>query len=264
MVSAVEESSTGSSGGHTQRGCSFRRASQGSSTHCRPLQTHHRERCVSLREREREIDLVDLSGGETATLHVLGLLRECLANLHTQVLNHTLYPTVSSISISLSYTHTHTQHIKVLCEAILKTMTLGNTVNTITIYLDPPCIPPSLPLSLCQVVRTTCLHTLYGAMSSLAGPQGLTASLTAKITTVSPPLCLCVTMCVCVQALYDHQPRLDDSQLLQAWLTVVQAANTRLARSLSLYLSISFHFLPPADWRSSPASLIWLGSSLPQ
>jgi ribosomal RNA-processing protein 12 len=105
-------------------------------------------------------------GGETATLHVLGMLRECLDN----------FPTL---------------HVKSLCEAVLKTMTLASTM-----------------------VRTTCLRTLHGALTSQAGPQGLTSSLTARI----------------ISALYDHQPGLEDWQLLQAWLTVMMAAHTRLAR----------------------------------
>jgi ribosomal RNA-processing protein 12 len=104
-------------------------------------------------------------GPETARLHVLGLLRESLANFPTQ-------------------------HVKTLCEAILRAMELGSSL-----------------------VRTSCLHALHGAMASVAGPQGLTLPLTARI----------------IAALYDREPGLEDWQLLRAWLAVLQAAHARLA-----------------------------------
>jgi len=110
--------------------------------------------------------VIDKGGAETSTLHVLVLMRECLANFTSQ-------------------------QIKMLCEAILKLINLGNSV-----------------------VRITGLRALHGLFSSIAGPQGLTAQLNGQL----------------ISALYDHQPSLVDSQMLQAWLTVLQSAHTRLSR----------------------------------
>jgi ribosomal RNA-processing protein 12 len=100
--------------------------------HCR----HVIDRGESTQREVRRGDVFHVAGGETATLHVLGMLRECLDN----------FPTL---------------HVKSLCEAVLKTMTLASTM-----------------------VRTTCLRTLHGALTSQAGPQGLTSSLTARIISV--------------------------------------------------------------------------------
>ena len=41
---------------------------------------------------------------------------------------------------------------------------------------------------------------------------------------------LSFSLSLSLQALYDYQPSLVDSQMLQAWLTVMQSAHTRLSR----------------------------------
>lgn len=108
---------------------------------------------------------LEREGLESTTLHVLGMLNDCLANFPTQ-------------------------HVKMLCECLLKLMTLGNSM-----------------------VRTTGLKVLNGLFASTAGPQGLTSDLNAQL----------------LSALYDYQPSLVDAQLLQAWLTVLQSAYSKLS-----------------------------------
>ena len=123
---------------------------------------------------------------------------------------------------------------------------------------------------LLQVVRTTGLRALHGLFSSVAGPQGLTALLNGQLISVSAvsssltplsshsshpllslflsslgplsipfsfpllpflfSLSFSLSLSLSLQALYDYQPSLVDSQMLQAWLTVMQSAHTRLSR----------------------------------
>ena len=134
------------------------------------------------------------AGVETTRLHVLGLLRDCLANVPTQVHVHELcVPLTGWASLGgplwfwqCVMSLLVVQHLKLLCEGILKTMALGSTVSDpdpahfwwdlMTVSIVSPPV---------QLLRTTCLHALHGLMSSLAGPQGLTVDLTARITTVS-------------------------------------------------------------------------------
>lgn len=83
-----------------------------------------------------------------------------------------------------------------------------------------------------QMVRTTGLKVLHGLFSSTAGPQGLTSDLNAQLISVGHVKYLCssyaLTHTHTPQALYDYQPNLVDTQLLQAWLTVTLSAHTKL------------------------------------
>ena len=121
--------------------------------------------------------VLESSGEDTSRLHILGMLKECLS-------------------------HFPTEHIKSLCEAILKLMTLGNAM-----------------------VRTTSLQVFHGLFSSLTEPQGLTAELCGRL----------------ISALYEYQPSLVDAQLLQAWLTVMLSAHTKLC---SLQRDLGLAHLP--------------------
>jgi ribosomal RNA-processing protein 12 len=109
-------------------------------------------------------NVIDKGGVETAILYVFGLLKECLANLPCQ-------------------------HIKSLCESILKTISLGKFV-----------------------VKVTAFQCLNGLFVSFVGPQGLTAQLNGRL----------------ISALYDHQPVVVDVQLMLAWLTVMEKAHLKL------------------------------------
>ena len=115
------------------------------------------------------------------------------------------------------------------------------------------------------MIRTTGLKVLNGLFLSLVEPQGLSEQLNAQLISVSgnsslplPPITLSLSLTHTLslslscthththththtQALYDYQPGLLDSQLLQAWLTVMQSAHRRLA---SLNLDLCLGHLP--------------------
>lgn len=81
--------------------------------------------------------------------------------------------------------------LKSTCEVILKIMTLGNTL-----------------------IISCSLQALHGMFRNKPKNTNLTAELNAQIIT----------------ALYDYQPNINDSQLLSAWLTVMQEAFCNLHR----------------------------------
>jgi ribosomal RNA-processing protein 12 len=107
------------------------------------------------------------SGKEFGTLCLLDLLKESLANFPLQ-------------------------HVKELCELILKQMTLANSE-----------------------MKLSGLRALNGLFTSVSGPNGLTATMNAQL----------------ISALYNYRPSLVDVQLLKLWIEVLQSAHLRLNRS---------------------------------
>lgn len=94
-------------------------------------------------------------------------------------------------------------------------------------------------------MRSTAFKTLHGLFSSVAGPQGLTHQDSVALISVSvaPVLTICwplTHLSLSTQHLYSYQPNLLDAQLLNAWLTVMDAAHNRLPEDVCLQLLPKF------------------------
>ncbi|XP_067120936.1 RRP12-like protein [Centruroides vittatus] len=131
---------------------------RGQNITCHPASTMTAKFCIK--------SIEENGGGKnsTATLHVLGLLKEILC----------VFPTFQ---------------LKLACEVILKIMTLGNAF-----------------------VISCSLQALHRMFKNISNRSNLTAELNAQI----------------INALYDYQPNVNDSQLLCAWLTTMQEALVNL------------------------------------
>lgn len=115
------------------------------------------------------------------------------------------------------------QAIKQLCEKILKLLLLGNTVSMIKHH--------------CAYIKCLLVDevTVFTSSSRIILSQYNTsrphcqAKWTVNISEVEDHV---ITLCMSpwLQALYDHQPKISDVQLVAAWTVVMETAHMRLMR----------------------------------